>query len=671
MNELLFFMAAGRLAKLVLGLSAGLLIMSHGAWAVTCTSNASGNWNSTATWTGCTGGNGTPANTPGSNDTAIIANGHTVTSNIVVTVGAVTVNSGGTLNNGGFNFTVNGATTISGTRGRPSAGGSDTYIGLVTIASNGVWTNAANTAANFRGGLTHNGTTFSAGSGIQTFSNNAQAIGGSSAIAIPNLTVTGFTLTNNGTLTVATALSGTGGLSNSAAGVLNLGGTATITTLTASAVGNTVNYTGAAQTVKATTYHHLNLSGSGAVTLGTLSTVNGNLTLSGTVTASTGAALSIGGNLSVATGTTFTSANFTNSVSGTTSVSGTLAHSGVAAKTYVGAVTINAGGVWTNAGNAPVSLRGGLTHNGATFTSGTGIYTFDTNPQAIGGTSAITISNLTVTGVTLTNSGTLTVATALSGTGGLSNSASATLNIGGTSGITTLTASAAGNTVNYTLAGVQTVKATSYYSLGASGSGAKSLAGDTTVAGTLTLNTATLAVGANTLTLNGPTIAGTPANLTTTASSSLVFGGSAAGVTVPGSVTALTNLTVNNASGVTLGASPTLSGLLTLASGTISTGANVLTLSASCPGSYSRTSGYVIGNLRLAIPGGSSTCTFHVGDSIGYAPITVVMTGATAGTLTGRADAGDHPDTLVYSSGIEQTKSANHYWTLTAGTLAS
>ena len=56
---------------------------------------------------------------------------------------------------------------------------------------------------------------------------------------------------------------------NAATGVLNVTATptvATITTLTVSAVGNTVNYTGAgAQTVRTgTTFYNLGLSGSGA-----------------------------------------------------------------------------------------------------------------------------------------------------------------------------------------------------------------------------------------------------------------------------------------------------------------------------------------------------------------------------------------------------------------------
>ena len=610
------------------------------------------------------------SNVSASNNLVINKSGAAVTQTGTLTVnGSLTVQAG-TL--AVYNTTtIAGSTDISGTLSIAATTGTKTFTGAVTLNSGGTWSNAVNEAVTFQGGLTHNGSTFTAGTGVYTFDTNAQSIGGSSALAIPSVTVNGVTLTNTGTLTVATALSGTGGLTNDTNATLNIGGTSAIFTLTASATGNTVNYTGGGQTVKATTYHHLGLSGSGAKTIAGVTTINGNLTLSGAATAIASSNLSIGGDLSVGAGTTFTVGNITNFVGGNTSVSGTLAHSVAGSKTYVGAVTINAGGVWTNTGSSPVTLRGGLTHNGATFTAGIGVYTFDTNAQSIGGSSALAIPNVTVTGVTLTNTGTLTVATALSGTGGLTNDANATLNIGGTSAITTLTASASGNTVNYTQAGAQTVKTTSYYNLGCSGSGVKSLAGGVTVGGTLTLSGATLAVGANTLTLNGPTIAGTPANLTTTASSSLVFGGSSTGVSVPSSVTALNNLTVNNASGVTLGSSPTLNGTLTLGSGVITTGANTLTLAAFCPGSYSRTGGHVNGNLTLTFPTGNPTCTFHVGDSIGYAPITVAMSGVTvAGRLAGRVDAGDHPDTTAGASGIDASKSANHYWTLSAGTPA-
>ena len=83
------------------------------------------------------------------------------------------------------------------------------------------------------------------------------------------------------------------------------------------------------------------------------------------------------------------------------------------------------------------------------------------------------------------------------------------------------------------------------------------LGADLTVNGTLTLTSGTFTVGPRILTLNGPTIAGTPANLITTAASSLVFGGTTAGVLIPTSVVALNGLSITNTNIVTLQSSLT------------------------------------------------------------------------------------------------------------------
>src|SRR4030095_9089384 len=92
------------------------------------------------------------------------------------------------------------------------------------------------------------------------------------------------TYQNNATLTVATALIGTGALTQGASNTLTLGGTCTITTLDATASPNTVIYNGVAQTIKATSYNNLTLSGSGAKTMTSVATIVGNLTVSGTAT---------------------------------------------------------------------------------------------------------------------------------------------------------------------------------------------------------------------------------------------------------------------------------------------------------------------------------------------------------------------------------------------------
>ena len=84
-------------------------------------------------------------------------------------------------------------------------------------------------------------------------------------------------------------LSGTGGLTQGATGVLNLSGTSAITTINALAVGNIVNYNGAgAQNVHNNSYDNLVLSGGGAKTFTANTTINHDLTINSTATADLG-----------------------------------------------------------------------------------------------------------------------------------------------------------------------------------------------------------------------------------------------------------------------------------------------------------------------------------------------------------------------------------------------
>jgi len=291
---------------------------------------------------------GSGAKTLQAGTTAITGNlslGGTVTTATVVGLtvgGALTVGNGTTFNAAGFALTVTGATTVgggtSGTLTVSSATGAKLFTGLVTIAAGATWSNnTANSPVTFLGGITNNGT-FTAGSGVQSFTTTAsQALNGT--FSIPSVTVTSPTvLTNNNSLNVATALAGTGTLTNSATGTLNLNGTCsastltnngnitstgsgaitsttitnnlnwnmdgthavtaftntangvlsisatpsvpTFTTLTTNAAGNTVNYDGlGTQTVKANSYSNLGLSGSGTKTLGATTNASVNLSI--------------------------------------------------------------------------------------------------------------------------------------------------------------------------------------------------------------------------------------------------------------------------------------------------------------------------------------------------------------------------------------------------------
>jgi len=214
--------------------------------------------------------------------------------NFIVDIGTVLTTTGN------FTLAINGATTVSGTL---NLGGTSakTFTGDVIVNNGGVWNETEVAAINYGGNLQNNGT-YTGATGIHTFTGAAKTIGGVNAITIPNLSITGTT-TNNGTLIVSTTLAGTGTLTNSATGTLNFGGNAITPTLAATAPGNTVSYTGAAQTVKATTYDKLALSGGNIKTMAaTTIIINDNFSIAsgtkadlGTITTHTAKKLTLDG----------------------------------------------------------------------------------------------------------------------------------------------------------------------------------------------------------------------------------------------------------------------------------------------------------------------------------------------------------------------------------------
>jgi hypothetical protein len=295
-----------------------VLLVAVTASAATRTSTASGGvWGTGSTWVGGVA--------PAATDSVIIATtgANSVQGNTIgasYTCAALTINSGATLTMY-RDFTVNGATTISG---RMNFGSTSTTVrtmtfnGAVMLNSGAVWNETTTGAAadfTFGNSLVNNATTFTAQTPVHTFSGTGMTLSGATVTAIPNATFTGnyansgslsvsgtltvtgaaIRLTNNNTVTATTSLAGIGGIINGATGVFNIGGTSGITTLTATAAGNTVNYTGAGQTVKATTYSNLIFSGSGAKTMATGISVNGNLSIAptGSASASVGTGLNL------------------------------------------------------------------------------------------------------------------------------------------------------------------------------------------------------------------------------------------------------------------------------------------------------------------------------------------------------------------------------------------
>jgi hypothetical protein len=300
------------------------------------------------------------------------------------------------------------------------------------------------------------------------------------------------------------------------------------------------------------------------------------MTMSGTWT--------VTGNIVVNNGGTLTTGANTITISGSTTVgsgtSGTLnINSTSGTKNFYGLVTINAGATWNNSANEAVTFGGGITNNG-TFSAGTGVHTFNTNAQTLTGT--LSIPSVTVTGVTLTNNGNLTVGTALAGTGGLTNASGSILNIGGATTtaitITTLTATDEGNIVNYSRSGNQTAKVTTYSNLTISGTGAKTFATTPTVNGILSMEGTTAAVVVTTGVVTYGANATLQYNKTTAFTATLeefpaTFSGSG-GISIinTGAITFGTAKSITNNLSIATGSSVNLSTITTHSAGSLTLG---------------------------------------------------------------------------------------------------
>src|SRR5881628_3747231 len=110
------------MGKELLRVALATLLAASCGWAAAanCTSAASGNWNTPATWggAGCAGAGGAPAGTPGAGDNVTIANlNHTVTINTAEAAASLNL-AGGVqpttlqIQNGG-SLTVDGTVTIN------------------------------------------------------------------------------------------------------------------------------------------------------------------------------------------------------------------------------------------------------------------------------------------------------------------------------------------------------------------------------------------------------------------------------------------------------------------------------------------------------------------------------------------------------------------------------
>lgn len=340
------------------------------------------------------------------------------------------------------------------------------------------------------------------------------------------------------------------------------------------------------------------------------------------------------------------------------------------------------------------------------FTPGTNAYTITGSAINFNGSGAQTIPAFSYNNLTSSSTGARTLAN------------SGVIRIAGVFTPGTNVYTITGSTVEYNGAALQTLPAAfpTYNNLTVNGTFGGTLAGNVAVNGTYAATTGVLNVGANTFTLNGAVsgtgtinsgatgtvnynsgsngqniLAGTYGHLTlsdftkilpnpgtvniagvfmtgaagghTVTGSTVVFNGSVLQI-IPAGFTQFNNLTISNPPGVNLASNITVDGTLNFITGTLNTGANMVSVGPA--GTSSRTSGHVIGTLQKQF-GGPGAFTYHVGTSGQYSPVDqTVVSGS--GALSVKPNTGTAPAIPAF----DPARMLQRYWTLNGtGTLTS
>ncbi|MBI3585648.1 MAG: hypothetical protein HY088_00775, partial [Ignavibacteriales bacterium] len=537
----------------------------------------------------------------------------------------VTVSAtGGLTLNAGSNTTFTGASTITPT--------TNVSFGNVTV-NTGVTVTTATAAGTLTiaGNLLVSGTGNLGGAGTEPviLSGASATIDGSGTIAAAttvsaahsflntaNLTLsgtwtinTGITVTNNGIVTSIAAGGIVGGAAsatwtNAAGSTLKISGPLLATgTLTATGNPNTVEYTGAGQTVKLpsgapATYHHLTLSGSGTVTMPvTAMTLNGNFTTTGTESATAGAALTINGDVSLGSGTTFNAStfthivgsNWTNNATTFTASTSTIVFTGsgvnIAGATTFNRVRVAGSGTKTFTVNHTINdslnivggtldvgsttlVVGGNFNNGSTFTPSTSTVIFTGTGINASGVTTFNIVRIAGAG-TKTFTANHTINDSLNIVAGTLSAGSTTLVVGGNfNNGATFTAST--STVVFTGSGVNVSGATTFNRVRVAGSGTKTFTVNHTINDSLNIVGGTLDVGGTTLVVGGNF---NNASTFTPSTSTVIFTGS--GINVSGATT-FNRVRIASAGTKTFTANHTVNDSLNIVAGTLDGGSATL-----------------------------------------------------------------------------------------------
>lgn len=631
----------------------------NGATTYTWTGNTSNAWATTTNWN--------PNGNPGS-ATGDIVNIPAVANQPLLTIAPdnslaslTFTGATATLNITGVTLTITGAVTLNNAAAANTAatitGTGTLNCGSLNIGNNTLPASTANTT------LTSGISNFSCTNNIVikgiSYGNGSNARHNNGAITITSGTVTvngsvssSFSISGNGIHPTATITMGSSNPSLILAGMtpFNFSNSGTNTILL-NGTGATVNYAySGSQTVYATDYNNLTFSNSGTKTLQTGTTIAGNLSLTGAVSSTLVENLSIGGNLNIGFGSTLDLNTFNASRSSTG-----------------GSLIVTGSMLLAGTSNFPTNYSTSTLTAGTVNYDGNGIQT-----------------------VSVQNYGNLT----LSGTNAKSTTSSSTvvgvLSIEGTASIngTVPTWSGTAYTLQYKTTDTHTAGA-EWISpfVGTGGIIVANTAGSVSMNSDEVLNVSvplTIAIGAtlNTanfnLTLgddfnnNGTFMAGT-GTVTLNGNAPQIIGGTA--------TTTFSNLTVANTGGngnntITLGAPSSVSGVLTLISGLITTTSTYLlsiTNSATSAISGGSATSFINGPVKWTLPPTYSTVStyvFPVGNT-SYLPFALVNPVTGTGTVTAQVQA-----TNGNSHGIPDTSldsiSHTEYWSLaTVGNFTS